>query len=83
MAIMIKVVLQSRIQEAIDFAKEKGLRLHVGEIGCIENTDKEVMYAWYKDVMDIFKENNVAFAIWGYKSTLVFLQIMVQQRIKS
>lgn len=64
-----KAVLQSRIQEAIDFAKEKGLQLHVGEIGCIENTDKEVMYAWYKDVMDIFKENNVAFAIWGYKST--------------
>ena len=68
-----KAVLQLRVQEAIDFAKMKNLQLHVGEVGCIDNTDKEVMHAWYKDVLDIFKENNVAFSIWGYKSNFGIL----------
>ena len=63
-----KTVLQTRLQEAIDFGVQTGLQIHVGEIGCIDKTPADVRNNWYNDVIAIFKENKIAFSIWGYKS---------------
>lgn len=68
-----KSVLLARLQEAIDIGKQKGLQIHIGEVGCIDNTPKEVKYNWYKDVVTLFKENNIAFSVWGYKSNFGIL----------
>src|SRR5690606_38448220 len=63
-----KDVLKARLQEAIDIGEQTGFQIHVGEIGCIDRTPKNVRDAWMKDVIAIFKENNIAFDIWGYKA---------------
>lgn len=68
-----KNVLKSRLQEAIDISTAKGLQLHIGEIGCIDKTPTEIKHNWYRDVVSILKENNIAFSIWGYKSNFGIL----------
>ena len=68
-----KSVLQARLQEAINFGIQTGLQIHVGEIGCIDKTPVDVRRNWYSDVISIFKENNIAFSIWGYKSNFGIL----------
>lgn len=62
-----KAVLTENIQIALDKSKETGLQIHIGELGCIENTDPTVRQNWMSDVAVICKEHNVAFSVWGYK----------------
>lgn len=68
-----KSVLKARLQEAIDFGNQTGLQIHIGEIGCIDKTPADVRNNWFSDVIAIFKENNIAFSIWGYKANLGIL----------
>ena len=62
-----KEVFKKRLQKALDITGKTGLKVYVVEFGCINNTDKELKYRWLKDVTDLFKENNMPYAIWGYK----------------
>ena len=68
-----RAVLQARLQEALDIGAAKGLQVHVGEVGCIDNTPIDVKRNWFRDLVGIFKEHNVAFSIWGYKSNFGIL----------
>ncbi|WP_370866100.1 hypothetical protein [Bacteroides nordii] len=63
-----KAILTEKIQIALDKSKETGLQIHIGEVGCIENTDPTVRLNWMSDVAAICKEHNVAFSVWGYKA---------------
>lgn len=64
-----KEVLKSRLQDAFDKAKATGLKIHVSEFGCIEKTDRGIKRRWFKDVVEIFNENNISYSVWGYKSS--------------
>lgn len=68
-----KAILKDKIQVAINRASELGLKLYCSEYGCISNTNKEVKYRWMKDVAEIFRENNIAFSVWGWKANFGIL----------
>lgn len=68
-----KSTLKQRMQVAIDRAAELGLKLYCSEYGCISNTNKEVKQRWMRDVAENFRENNIAFSIWGWKANFGIL----------
>jgi endoglucanase len=60
-------MLESIIQPAIDRAKELGLKLYCGEFGCLPTIPREMRLQYYRDITDVFRKNNIAFAAWDYK----------------
>ena len=44
-----------------------GLPLYCGEFGCYEKTPQAIRLAWYHDIMQTFKEHDIAWANWDYK----------------
>lgn len=63
-----KEVLRERMTIAFNKSRETGLRLYCSEFGSISFTDKAVKEKWFRDVRELFKENNVAGSVWGYKA---------------
>lgn len=59
-------------KEAIDFAKSKGLRLYLGEFGCMKTVGEKMRLAWLKDVVDVARENNIPYSMWEYNSQFGF-----------
>jgi len=45
----------------------KGVGVHCGECGCWKNTPHEVFLAWFGDILDIFSENKIGFALWNFR----------------
>ena len=68
-----KSILKQQMQVAINRATELGLKLYCSEYGCISNTNKEVKQRWIHDVAEIFRENDIAFSIWGWKANFGIL----------
>ncbi|MCQ2607603.1 MAG: glycoside hydrolase family 5 protein [Bacteroidales bacterium] len=63
-----KQFMYNQIKPAIDKAKEFGLQAYCGEFGVYPPfIDKETRLQWYKDICEIFRENNIANAHWCYK----------------
>jgi endoglucanase len=62
-----KEKLKQVMMPAIKTAKEKNLQLYCGEFGVYPTIPDEIRYKWYKDVTEIFNENNIAYCHWGYK----------------
>ncbi len=63
-----KETLYNQIKPAIDKAKEFGLQAYCGEFGVYPVfIDKETRLQWYKDICEIFRDNNIANAHWCYK----------------
>lgn len=54
---------------AIKVAKELNLPLYCGEYGVYHIAPKEDALRWYRDMTDLFRQNNIAFAHWEYKGT--------------
>ena len=48
-------------------ARRTGLPLYCGEFGVIDLTPTPVRLAWYRDLISVFEEYNIAFANWDYK----------------
>ena len=44
-----------------------GLPLYCGEFGCFDRTPDPLRVAWFKDILSIFKEHDIAWANWDYK----------------
>jgi len=59
--------IEKRIQEAIEFAKKRGLQLYCGEFGCYPTTPLEDRVKWYSDVRTVIERNDIAWANWDYK----------------
>ena len=57
------------INVPIKVAKKLRLPLYCGEFGVYYTAPKPDANRWYTDVTDIFRENNIAFAHWDYKTT--------------
>lgn len=68
-----KSKLLKEMQPAIDKAKELGLPLFCGEFGVIANAPQEPALRWYKDMIEIFKENNISFCHWVYRGDFPLL----------
>ena len=63
-----KVWILEQWQKPIQKAKKLGLPLYCGEFGIITGPPREVMLNWYRDMIDLFEENGIAYANWNYKS---------------
>ncbi|MBO4805283.1 MAG: cellulase family glycosylhydrolase [Paludibacteraceae bacterium] len=63
-----KAALEEEIMEAINVADSLGLQLYCGEFGVYPNyINPEIRFRWYNDMVDIFREHNIANAHWCYK----------------
>lgn len=52
---------------AILKAKELQLQLYCGEFGALPTTQRESRLQYYKDIIETFSENNIAYSAWDYK----------------
>jgi endoglucanase len=51
----------------------QGIGVHCGETGCYNRTPYPVFIAWYTDVMDVLKSNNIGYALWNFRGTFGIL----------
>jgi endoglucanase len=56
------------MRKPLHLADSLNLPLYCGEFGVFQNAFPESKIAWYTDMISIFKEHNVAYANWNYKS---------------
>lgn len=59
--------LLKAMKPAIEVAKKLNLQLYCGEFGIYPAIPEEPKLNWYKDMVSIFKENNIAYSHWAYK----------------
>ncbi|MDO4510257.1 MAG: cellulase family glycosylhydrolase [Bacteroidales bacterium] len=64
--------LRSLMNDAIEVAKKYDLQLFCGEWGVFEPVDRELAYAWTRDMISVFNENGVAWATWCYDADFGF-----------
>lgn len=67
-----KQILLERWKQAIEFAHKKGLRLYLGEFGCLPSSGQNNRIAWTKDIVSMCKENKIAFCYWEYNRLFGF-----------
>ena len=61
-------VLKEMMMKPLRVAKRLKLPLYCGEFGVIDGAPTSAKIAWYKDMVDIFKDYGVAYANWNYKA---------------
>ncbi|MCQ2269250.1 MAG: glycoside hydrolase family 5 protein [Bacteroidaceae bacterium] len=67
-----KEMIHAQMKDAIDVAAKYGLQLFCGEWGVYEPVDRELAYAWTKDMLEVFDEFNVAWTTWCYDADFGF-----------
>lgn len=67
-----KDVIRQQMNDAIEVAKKYGLQLFCGEWGVYEPVDRELAYAWTKDMLSVFDENGIAWTTWCYDADFGF-----------
>jgi endoglucanase len=63
-----KGVLEKMMMPAIQVAKEHHLQLQCGEFGVYPTIPEDIMLRYYKDLCDLFNENDIAYCHWNYKA---------------
>lgn len=61
--------LEYMMRKPFALAEKMNLPLYCGEFGIYMDFFPESKLAWYRDMISIFIEHNVAYANWNYKST--------------
>ena len=64
--------IRADFADAIAAAKQYGLQLFCGEWGVYEPVERDLAYAWTKDMMQVFTENNIAWTTWCYDADFGF-----------
>ena len=64
--------IRADFKDAIEVAKKYNLQLFCGEWGVFEPVDRELAYKWTKDMLTVFKENNIAWTSWCYDADFGF-----------
>ncbi len=59
-------VIAKSILIAVQRARELGLPLQCGEFGCLPTAGRAIRLQYYRDMMSIFRQYNIAFASWDY-----------------
>ena len=54
--------------QPIEKAKTLGLPLYCGEFGIITGPPESDRLDWYKDMVQLFDEQDIGYANWNYKS---------------
>lgn len=65
-------MIHEQMKDAIDVAAKYGLQLFCGEWGVYEPVDRELAYAWTRDMISVFDEFNVAWTSWCYDADFGF-----------
>ena len=63
-----KQVLEEEIMVAVRRAKELDLPLYCGEFGCFPTPPIEMQQAWYRDMIAVLNENDIAWSHWNWKN---------------
>ncbi|MBP5502152.1 MAG: hypothetical protein J6Y24_05115, partial [Bacteroidales bacterium] len=64
--------IYNEMKDAIDVAAKYGLQLFCGEWGVYCPVDRQLAYAWTKDMLSVFDEFNVAWTTWCYDADFGF-----------
>ena len=64
--------IYNEMKDAIDVAAKYGLQLFCGEWGVYCPVDRDLAYAWTKDMLSVFDEFNVAWTTWCYDADFGF-----------
>lgn len=64
--------IHEQMADAIEVAAKYGLQLFCGEWGVYEPVDRELAYAWTKDMISVFDEFNIAWTTWCYDADFGF-----------
>ncbi|MCQ2250715.1 MAG: glycoside hydrolase family 5 protein [Bacteroidales bacterium] len=64
--------IHEQMKDAIEVAKSYGLQLFCGEWGVFEPVDRDLAYAWTKDMLSVFDEFDVAWTTWCYDADFGF-----------
>lgn len=64
--------IRADFKDAIEVAKKYDLQLFCGEWGVYEPVDRELAYKWTKDMLTVFKENDIAWTTWCYDADFGF-----------
>ncbi len=65
-------MIHEQMKDAISCAEKYGLQLFCGEWGVFEPVDRDLAYAWTKDMLSVFDEFNVAWTTWCYDADFGF-----------
>ena len=58
--------------EYLHIRKKKGLRLLLGEFGCLPNCGVANRNAWLSDVVALCKENGISYSYWEFNHSYGF-----------
>ena len=64
--------IRADFKDAIEAAKKYDLQLFCGEWGVYEPVDRNLAYAWTKDMLKVFDEFNIAWTTWCYDADFGF-----------
>lgn len=64
--------IYAQMKDAIDVAAKYGLQLFCGEWGVYEPVDRDLAYAWTKDMLSVFDEFDIAWTSWCYDGDFGF-----------
>ena len=64
--------IREDFKDAIEVAKKYDLQLFCGEWGVYEPVDRELAYKWYKDMLSVFDEFDIAWTTWCYDADFGF-----------
>ncbi len=59
--------------------KRTGLPLYCGEFGCFDRAPKALRVAWFKDILTVFKNHDIAWANWDYKGAFGIIDMAGQK----
>lgn len=76
-----KQILEDEIMIAVKRAKELGLPLYCGEFGCFPTSALEMRQAWYRDMIAVFNENDIAWAHWNWKNDFPLIRADTKEPI--
>ena len=64
--------IREQFKDAIEAAKKYDLQLFCGEWGVYEPVDRELAYNWYRDMLTVFDEYDIAWTTWCYDADFGF-----------
>jgi endoglucanase len=64
---MNELELRKDLEPAFLFARTINKPLYCGEFGVIDRAPTESRIRWYRDIIQIFRENKIGYACWSYK----------------
>jgi hypothetical protein len=60
--------LKTFLHTAIDFIQSTGKQLYCGEFGVIDQAPMDARIHWTRDMISLFTELDIGWALWSYKA---------------